>query len=155
MTRSIPEPNWEKSQDPSKIRPFSPENTEPLAAAAEAARERERQEGLMKQGLMKPLKAEGRTTQELTRERGAVYGPPIKHFSCTRQMFNRWLKYRNQSLGGLQPGSPAKEDAAQWAVNMILDKLSRLAHTIDHKDSWDDIQGYAECAKKILFGDEK
>lgn len=87
-------------------------------------------------------------TKELTDERGAVYGHPKDHFACTQGMYAIWLSERKK--GNVVEGG----FAARHAVYMILDKLSRLAHTIDHKDSWDDIPGYSNCAKKILFGDE-
>jgi hypothetical protein len=144
MTRSIPE--YVPSNDLSGIKPFENKPHEAIEAMEGTVNPAE------VLGVGK-LKAEGKTTKELTQERGAVYGPPIKHFSCTTQTFNRWLQYRRQSIKS--PASAAKEDAIRHSVYMILDKLSRLAHTIDHKDSWDDIQGYAECAKKILFGEKK
>ena len=88
------------------------------------------------------------TTQELTEDRGKVYGPPQFHFTCTQNMYSNWMARRNLAAGW-------EVNGLYHAVYMILDKLSRLAETIDHKDSWDDIQGYAECAKKIISGEKE
>ena len=40
-------------------------------------------------------------------------------------------------------------DPKQVAVMMVLLKASRLAHNIDHVDSWVDIAGYVCCADRI------
>ncbi len=86
------------------------------------------------------------STESLTKERGEIYGHPRDHFACTQGLYATWMKAKFAH-------SSSKGDftAINHAVYMILDKLSRLAHTIDHEDSWDDVAGYVACAKKILF----
>ncbi len=89
------------------------------------------------------------STESLTKERGEIYGHPKDHFWCTQKMYDVWIGTRcgrEGPIGILDPAEPVHH-----AVYMILDKLSRLAHTIDHEDSWDDVAGYVACAKKILF----
>lgn len=82
----------------------------------------------------------------ILKERGANYGPPIYHFSCTRDMYDVWEDRRVIA----DPPCGAKEAALRHGVYMILDKLARAAENPKHMDNWDDIKGYAECIKKVL-----
>lgn len=72
---------------------------------------------------------------DLTRERGAVYGHPREHFKRTCLLLA--IVFGDKPMCDLTP--------KDWAVVMMCDKLARLANTLDHRDSVDDIGGYAEC----------
>jgi len=80
----------------------------------------------------------------LTTERGEVYGSPGQDFVRIKRMHAAWKENHRPLL------APADEDILDHAIYMICVKLSRLAHSGTHKDSWDDIQGYADCAKQAL-----
>lgn len=86
------------------------------------------------------------STEELLKERGANYGPPIDHFACTQTMYEVWLERRMKAK--FVPND--KEYAVRHGVYMILDKIARAAENPNHLDNWDDIKGYAECVKKLL-----
>ncbi len=79
-------------------------------------------------------------TNELTQERGRVYGPPADNHGATADMFTRWM---------LRRGATVFDPLDICAFN-IIQKLSRLGETIDHEDSWRDIAGYAANALEIL-----
>lgn len=77
-------------------------------------------------------------------QRDKAYGPPYRNMKQTAELFNAYLN--NRPLARL-----GKElDAHDMAVFMILAKISRLATTPNHEDSWTDIAAYAgiglECA---------
>lgn len=78
---------------------------------------------------------------ELTDTRGEQYGPPSEHHAKTAQL-------TDILLGGKAPSS-----AIQWQACMILDKLVRLSHTWNHRDSIADVKGYAECMEMTLDGE--
>lgn len=91
----------------------------------------------------KPTKQAKKTTQaapttnaqELTAERGKVYGHPLDNFADVT-----W---------GKEVLSKCKDDEVRHALEMIWLKMCRLVHTPDHKDSIDDIAGYAEVIHMI------
>jgi hypothetical protein len=87
-------------------------------------------------------------TKRLTDERGSKYGPPEKHFSCTQGLYGEWLRRRNDAIE--TGGNCLNESAMRHAVYMILDKLSRAANDPTHLDNWDDVAGYAACAKRVV-----
>jgi hypothetical protein len=64
------------------------------------------------------------------------YGAPHEDFERTAGMLN--------SLGYRGPGG-RELVGSDWAVILISGKLSRLTHSPDHKDSIEDIAGYAGC----------
>lgn len=84
---------------------------------------------------------------EITTERGGNYGKPIDHFSACQEMYDIWEK-RN-SLNNYAIGT--KEMLAlKHGVHWIIDKIVRAAENPEHKDNWDDIEGYARCIKDAL-----
>lgn len=85
----------------------------------------------------------------LTTERGRHYGHPADHFATTTALMATWRAHRQRAAAG-QSYPPRMQQGIEHAVYMILDKLSRLAQTPDHADSWDDVQGYARCAQAII-----
>jgi hypothetical protein len=100
-----------------------------------------------------PLKVDNQKTiaaqlsaKELTDQRSKHYGHPIDHFSTTRGLSAVWDARRNE----VQSNDSKTEKALRHSVYMILDKLSRAANDPTHADNWDDIAGYARCAKMIL-----
>lgn len=69
-------------------------------------------------------------------DRNTDYGAPHEDFERTAGMLNA-LGYR---------GPAGREiTGSDWAVIAIVAKLSRLTHSPDHKDSIEDIGGYAGC----------
>lgn len=77
-------------------------------------------------------------------DRNKTYGPPYQNMKQTAELFNAYL--RNRPLARLGQ----ELDAHDMAVFMILAKISRIAKTPNHEDSWTDIAAYAgighECA---------
>lgn len=73
---------------------------------------------------------------ELTAERAAHYGHPRENF--------RRISHMTAVL------EECTEPLARHALYEILVKVSRLIESPDHKDSWDDIQGYARCGKMVM-----
>ncbi|WP_197747583.1 DUF6378 domain-containing protein [Mycolicibacillus koreensis] len=71
----------------------------------------------------------------ITRDRNEDYGEAIDDFTRTAKMWE-------QILG-------IEISAEQFAQCMIVVKLSRLAHTPNHDDSWVDIAGYAALGGSI------
>ena len=81
--------------------------------------------------------------EQLTEERGSVYGPPIMNHTATADLFFEYLKRRYAGLD-------LTLDALDVCAFNILQKLSRLGETPDHEDSWRDIAGYAANALEII-----
>jgi len=74
-------------------------------------------------------------TQELVAEKGKVYGHPLDNFRDAQ-----W---------GSAVIDKCNDDEVRFALNMIWLKVCRLVHTPDHKDTIDDIAGYAETIHMI------
>jgi len=74
-------------------------------------------------------------TQELVAEKGKVYGHPLDNFRDAQ-----W---------GSAVIDKCKDDEVRFALNMIWLKICRLVETPDHKDTIDDIAGYAETIHMI------
>jgi hypothetical protein len=72
----------------------------------------------------------------LTEERGAVYGHPLDDFSRAAALKNALFEMPDPIL--------------RHTAEMIAVKLARLINSPAHLDSWDDIAGYALCARKII-----
>lgn len=83
-------------------------------------------------------------------QRDKAYGPPYRNMKQTSELFNAYIRNRPLSRLG------AELDAHDMAVFMILAKVSRLATTPNHEDSWTDIAAYAgighECAQQENAG---
>lgn len=94
---------------------------------------------------------------ELTKARGAVYGPPIVQFRVAQQL----KANMNFALKDNFEKGPLKDihiegneyDLVKEALDMIAVKLSRIC-TGDptYLDNWDDIAGYAACVTKYFRG---
>ncbi len=91
-------------------------------------------------------------TTDLVAERGGAYGHPRVNHATTADMFEVWRE-RRIDAGAV---SPDEYDAVDTVVFNILQKLSRLAQTPHHRDSWADVSGYAlnglEVTKIAAFG---
>jgi hypothetical protein len=74
-------------------------------------------------------------TQELVAEKGKVYGHPLDNFRDAQ-----W---------GSAVIDKCKDDEVRFALGMIWLKICRLVETPDHKDTIDDIAGYAETIHMI------
>ena len=73
--------------------------------------------------------------QELVTEKGKVYGHPLDNFRDAQ-----W---------GSAVIDKCKDDEVRFALGMIWLKICRLVETPDHKDTIDDIAGYAETIHMI------
>ena len=86
-----------------------------------------------------------RNAIEITCNQRKGYGTPYQSMKQTSELFNAYMRNRPLSRLG------AELDAHDMAVFMILAKVSRLATTPNHEDSWTDIAAYAgighECAQ--------
>lgn len=77
--------------------------------------------------------------EKLIEQRGKEYGDPKAAFDFVAKSFAAY-----------QANKRTTETLAQdHAVYMILTKLSRIAYTPDHLDSWRDIQGYAKIGENL------
>ena len=74
-------------------------------------------------------------TQELVVEKGKVYGHPLDNF--------RDAQWGNTVI------DKCKDDEVRFALSMIWLKICRLVATPDHKDTIDDIAGYAQTIHMI------
>ncbi len=90
--------------------------------------------------------------KKLTTDRGQNYGHPSEQFDCAEKMFTSWRSRRRNANGITFPPQLTRkqERAVRHAVYMICTKLSRAASNPKHADSWDDVAGYARCAKMAL-----
>lgn len=83
--------------------------------------------------------------ESVIQERESVYGPPSVNLDCISQ---HWQAYRiNQG--------ERKESLLDVCYRNILQKISRLARTPNHRDSIIDIIGYAEIALEHLDEESK
>ena len=73
--------------------------------------------------------------QELVAEKGKVYGHPLDNFRDAQ-----W---------GSAVIDKCKDDEVRFALGMIWLKICRLVETPDHKDTIDDIAGYAQTIHMI------
>ena len=73
--------------------------------------------------------------QKLVAERGEIYGSPLKNF--------------NNVARGRAVTNQCKDAEVRIALEMIWLKVCRLVQTPDHKDTIDDIAGYAETIHMI------
>jgi hypothetical protein len=74
------------------------------------------------------------------RDRHGKYGPPAEHFARTADMVNA-------AFG-------TKFTASDWALVMILDKVSRQLGTAATDDGGIDIAGYAACHQECRVAAE-
>jgi len=82
-----------------------------------------------------PVSHTRRDTQQLVAEKGEIYGSPLENFRDAQ-----W---------GKAVTDKCKDDEVRFALEMIWLKICRLVHTPDHKDTIDDIAGYAETIHMI------
>ena len=82
------------------------------------------------------------TTQALRDERGHDYGPPAEHFARTVAILA--IVFGDTPVYALSP--------QDWALVMVCDKLARFANTRAHRDSMQDIAGYADCWLEVAQG---
>jgi Domain of unknown function (DUF6378) len=85
------------------------------------------------------------TTDQVIKERGEVYGDFFEGITLEAQII-QLLKDRYKHHYGLEMGL-----VYQMYFSKIAMKLSRLAVTPDHVDSWRDIAGYAHLVELHLL----
>ncbi len=85
-----------------------------------------------------------KSVDETLEERGEVYGD-YKGGSEFRATVTLAVKNRFMAVHGREMG---QTDLIH--IYDIINKLSRLAVTPDHKDSWHDIAGYAKLIEETL-----
>ncbi len=84
------------------------------------------------------------SVKELVAERQSNYGHPKQNFDCIAGMMEVYWARRAEAA----PDDPFTD--IDIAAFNILQKLSRIAQTPNHLDSWRDIEGYARCAIQCL-----
>ena len=84
---------------------------------------------------------------KITDERGSNYGHPLDHFTCTQDMYDRWMDKRE--LGRVDVDCELLL-CLNHIVYMIIDKLVRAAQNPLHMDNFVDIQGYASLWEKCV-----
>ena len=82
-------------------------------------------------------------------DRNLDYGRPDQNHGCTADLFEQFRRRKIQS-----GHDPLEFDAYDVCAFNICQKLSRLAHTFDHRDSLVDIAGYARNWEMILDSPE-
>lgn len=83
--------------------------------------------------------------QLTTQSRNATYGPPNQDFQRTADMLTPL--FRHMLIEG------AEFQSHHVAMIMGILKLSRLAWSPEHKDSWTDLAGYAACGYECVVLD--
>lgn len=81
------------------------------------------------------------------KDRGAVYGPYSLGIR-TRAILLETVKIAYEEFHG-KPMSQ-RQEGYFWD---LFNKVSRLAISPDHPDSWHDIQGYAKLIEKDITGE--
>ncbi len=87
--------------------------------------------------------------EETLKERGAVYGDYRGNIQLRKEIMNL-IASRHYEVTG-QVMSPTQIEYIRDVVN----KISRLAVTPDHIDTWHDISGYAALVENILREDSQ
>lgn len=93
-------------------------------------------------------------TKALTADRGSEYGHPLDHFAASERLMEEVRRHFNSegdarvALGGKMTAD--QQRAFLHASKFILDKLVRACRSPFKPDHWDDIAGYARCAKMAL-----
>lgn len=97
-----------------------------------------------------PETSSTKTVDEITVERGAVYGPFGKHADIS-QSIQRTFRDAFLRLEQRSDLDREAQAAIREGVAMIAHKLGRLANgDISHLDSWDDIAGYARITAREI-----
>lgn len=94
------------------------------------------------------------TAEDLLREalnivtgaRRQSYGPPEDNFATIAGLWSTFL----HRLGIDFTDPEQRIGAPVVAAMMVLTKVARLAETLNHKDSWLDIAGYAACGWRCV-----
>jgi len=82
------------------------------------------------------------TTEEILAERGKVYGDFTNHAKITQTLKSVAQCWHVQS-DGTSKLTPTQREA----LDMIFHKIGRILNgDPNHRDSWDDIAGYAKLA---------
>lgn len=88
------------------------------------------------------LSGASKTTEEILAERGKVYGDFTDHARITQE-----LKHIAVVHGVNQYKQSKLSHVQREALDMILHKIGRILNgDPNHRDSWDDIAGYARLA---------
>lgn len=91
-----------------------------------------------------------KTVDEITKERGATYGPFGEQSRISQDM-QRHFKVPFEGLYNCEGIDPEAHMAIREGIAMICLKLSRLARgDLTHLDTWDDIAGYAKITAREI-----
>lgn len=90
------------------------------------------------------------TVLRIIEDRQGRYGDPVDHFCFVGFLKDQFRHYCNNQAETHKRIGNADRDRYMHAVDMILDKLVRSAHSPLYLDNWNDIQGYARCAIQAL-----
>jgi len=87
------------------------------------------------------------TIEAMLVERGAKYGDYVEGTQIAIRLF---------AAATDAPGFKRMDPGQQYAMFMFCAKMARLLNgDPNHRDSWEDIAGYATCVLNTLTGDEK
>lgn len=93
-------------------------------------------------------------TKALTADRGSEYGHPLDHFGASEALMDELRAHFLCEAGARKENGHQLEGDQQRAFlhasKFILDKLVRACRSPLKADHWDDIAGYARCAKMAL-----
>ena len=97
-------------------------------------------------------------TKALTADRGSEYGHPLDHFSASESVHELLMEHfeaeEEASVAIMHALTEDQRRAFRHASKFIIDKLVRACRSPLKPDHWDDIAGYARCAK-MAFGIEE
>jgi hypothetical protein len=85
-----------------------------------------------------------KTTDEVLKERGAIYGDFTDGASLEAAMMNMLCNHHETQTGRTMSA------LNKVFFSKIIMKLSRLSVTPDHIDSWTDVAGYARLVEQHL-----
>ena len=88
-------------------------------------------------------------TDCVLKNREDVYGKPEDGFALIARLWNSYLVAKLEARNG----DGVAIEPADVAAMMIMLKLSRIAVTPGHADSWVDIAGYAACGAECATSD--
>ena len=93
------------------------------------------------------------STEELLKDRGAVYGDVRANMNCAAELIEVWYRY-GRGNPGMKFDAEYNTIAFNGCIQMVFHKLARICTgNLLHEDNYKDICGYTELARKIAMGE--